>query len=270
MVRGQTAAAPALRDTHENLHGVLWMQTAAEYQAITRGLYRLAAVQLDRALQEPRWTAIPEQAGRADLALLKPAVILDVDETVLDNSPEEGQRVRDRVAYAPDLFRLWAAKTEAGTVPGAAEFLKYAAARDVEIFLVTNRDPDWRDETIETLRKDGIPIAEDHVLCYGEHGKPEDPGDKSGRRQFVASNHRVLLLAGDDLGDFVAIADGGKRLDRAAREALVDRFSGYWEERWFVLPNPVYGSWERTFYPAGTADPDALAKKLEAVRGFRK
>ncbi len=269
-VRGQTAAAPALRDTHENLHGVLWMQTAAEYQAITRGLYRVAAVQLDRALQEPRWTAIPEQAGRADLAVLKPAIILDVDETVLDNSPEEGQRVRDRVAYAPDLFRLWATKTEAGTVPGAAEFLTYAAARDVEIFLVTNRDPDWRDETIETLRKDGIPIAEDHMLCYGEHGKPEDPGDKSGRRQFVASNHRVLLLAGDDLGDFVAIADGGKRLDRAAREALVDRFSGYWEERWFVLPNPVYGSWERTFYPSGTADPDALAKKMEAVRGFRK
>jgi 5'-nucleotidase (lipoprotein e(P4) family) len=269
VVHGQTALAPALRDTHENLHGVLWMQTAAEYQAITRGLYRLAAVQLDRALQDPRWTAIPEQAGRADLSVLKPAVILDVDETVLDNSPEEGQRVRDRVAYAPDLFRLWAARTEAGTVAGAAEFLKYAAARDVEIFFVTNREADWRDETIETLRKDGIPIAEDHVFCYGEHATPEDPGDKSGRRQFVASHHRVLLMAGDDLGDFVAIADGGKRLDRAERTALVDRFSGYWEERWFVLPNPVYGSWERTFYPAGTSDPDALAKKLEAVRGFR-
>jgi len=269
-VHGQTAVAPALRDTHENLHGVLWMQTAAEYQAITRGLYRLAAVQLDRALQDGRWTAIPAQTGRADLARLPPAVILDVDETVLDNSPEEGQRVRDRVAYAPDLFRLWAARTEAATVPGAAEFLKYAAAREVEIFLVTNREPDWRDETIEDLRKDGIPIAEDHVLCYGEHGKPWDPGDTSGRREFVAANHRVLLLAGDDLGDFVAIADGGKRLDRAARAALVDRFSGYWEERWFVLPNPVYGSWEKTFYAAGTADADALAKKLEAVRGFRK
>src|SRR4029079_1686634 len=169
-----------------------------------RGLYRLAAVQLDRALQDPRWTAIPEQAGRADLAVLKPAVILDVDETVLDNSPEEGQRVRDRVAYAPDLFRLWAARTEAGTVPGAAEFLKYTAARGVEIFLVTNRDPDWRDETIETLRKDGIPIPDDHVLCFGERGAPEDPGDKSGRRQFVASSHRVLLLAGAERGACVA------------------------------------------------------------------
>lgn len=269
-LHGQTAAAPAGRDTHENLHALLWMQTAAEYQAITRGLYRLAAIQLDRALEDRRWTALPEQAGRADLPLLKPAVILDVDETVLDNSPEEGQRVRDRVAYAPDLFQLWAARTEAGMVPGATEFLRYAAARDVEIFLVTNREPDWRDETIENLRKDGVPIAEDHVLCYGEHGRADDPGDKSGRRQFVAANHRVLLMAGDDLGDFVAIAEGGKRLDRAARSALVDRFSGYWEERWFVLPNPVYGSWERTFYPGGTSAADALQKKMDAVRGFQK
>ena len=269
-VRGQTTAAPARRDTHENLHSVLWMQTAAEYQAITRGLYRLAAIQLDRALQDARWTALPEQAGRADLPMLKPAVILDVDETVLDNSPEEGQRIRDRVAYAPDLFQQWAARTEATTVPGAAEFLRYAAAREVEIFLVTNRDPEWRDETIENLRKDGIAVAEDHMLCYGEHAVAGDPGDKSGRRQFVAANHRVLLLAGDDLGDFVAIAEDGKRLDRDGRSALVDRYSGYWEERWFVLPNPVYGSWERTFYPAGTSDSDALGRKLEAVRGFRK
>jgi acid phosphatase len=266
-LHGQTAA-PAPRDTHENLNGVLWMQTAAEYQAITRGLYRLAAVQLDRALRDPRWTAIPEQAGRPDLPVLKPAVIFDVDETVLDNSPEEGQRVRERVTYAPDLFRLWAARTEAGTVPGAAEFLKYAIGRDVEIYLVTNREPDWRAETLENLRKDGIAIAQDHMLCFGEHGRPDDPGDKSGRRQFIASTHRVLLLAGDDLGDFVSIAEGGKRLDREARSALVDRFSGYWEERWFVLPNPVYGSWERTFYPAGTPDADALARKRDAIRGF--
>ena len=65
---GAGAAAPGAepagrRDTHENLHAVLWMQTSAEYQAITRGLYHLAAAQLDRALEDPRWTAVPEQAG---------------------------------------------------------------------------------------------------------------------------------------------------------------------------------------------------------------
>ena len=69
---GTGAVAPGAepagrRDTHENLHAVLWMQTSAEYQAISRGLYHLAAAQLDRALEDPRWTAIPEQAGRPDL-----------------------------------------------------------------------------------------------------------------------------------------------------------------------------------------------------------
>ena len=234
-------AAPALRDTHENLHGVLWMQTAAEYQAITRGLYRLAAVQLDRALQEARWTAIPEQAGRADLALLKPAVILDVDETVLDNSPERVSGCATVWPTRPTCFACGPRRRKPVRCPAPRSFLKYAAARDVEIFLVTNRDPDWRDETIETLRKDGLPVAADHMLCYGEHGTPEDPGRQVGPPAVRGVNHLVLLLAGDDLGDFVAIADGGTRLDRAAREALVDRFSGSWEERWFVfLPNPIY------------------------------
>src|SRR3954454_10786386 len=74
------AEAPPLRDTHENLHGLLWMQTAAGYQAIARGLYHLAALQLDRGLEDRRWTAIPEQAARPDLPILSPAVVLDVDE----------------------------------------------------------------------------------------------------------------------------------------------------------------------------------------------
>src|SRR5580765_652799 len=82
---GAGAVAPGAElagrgDSHENLHAVLWMQTSAEYQAITRGLYRLAAAELDRAMEDPRWTAIPEQAGRPDLAALATAVILDVDE----------------------------------------------------------------------------------------------------------------------------------------------------------------------------------------------
>jgi 5'-nucleotidase (lipoprotein e(P4) family) len=264
----QTPAPTALRDTHENLHGLLWMQTSAEYRAIARGLYRLAALQLDRGLKDRHWTAVPEQIGRKDLRKLPPAVILDVDETVLDNTPEEGQRVLSRVAYAPDLFRTWAVRAEADTVPGAGDFLRYAARRRVEVFLITNRDPDWRDVTIENLRKDGVSIAADHVLCYGEHGQADDPGDKSGRRRFVAAGHRVLLMAGDDLGDFMAIAEGGKRLDRDARRALVERFSQYWEERWIVLPNPLYGSWERTFYPPGTSDAEALAKQFAAIRGF--
>lgn len=270
---GAPAGAPAAtrRDTHENLHAVLWMQTAAEYQALTRGLYRLAALQLDRALEDRRWTAIPEQAGRPDLPTLAPAVILDVDETVVDNSPEEGQLVLDRAGYEKDIFGAWVNKQEAGTVPGAAEFIRYAMSRQVEVFLVSNREPDQREATIATLRKRDVEVASDHVLCYGEHAAADNKGDKTGRRQFVAANHRVLLLAGDDLGDFVSLTGaGGQRLDRAERTAASDRFSGYWEERWILVPNPAYGSWEHTFYPDGASDAETLSALFAGLRGFQK
>jgi len=274
---GARAAAPGVlpaerRDTHENLHSVLWMQTSAEYLAITRGLYRLAAAQLDRALEDSRWTAIPEQAGRPDLPALAPAVILDVDETVLDNSPEEGQRVLDRARYVPDLFDRWATRAEAAAIPGAGDFMRYALGRGVQIYLVTNRTASLKTSTVENLAKLQVPIGPEFVLCRGERGWE---GDKSSRRQFVAADHRVLLLVGDDLGDFVSISTvptGGaeRMLTREERAALVDRFSGYWEDRWLVLPNPAYGSWERIFYSLSAPDAEQLEKQFGVVRGLAR
>jgi len=275
---GAGAAAPGAeptgrRDTHENLHAVLWMQASAEYQAITRGLYHLAAVQLDRALEDPRWTAIPEQAGRPDLQALAPAVILDVDETVLDNSPEEGQRVLDRARYMPDLFAKWVTRAEAQAIPGADDFMRYALRRGVQVYLVTNRMASLKASTVENLVKLQVPLGPEFVLCRGERGWE---GDKSSRRQFVAADHRVLLMVGDDLGDFVSISgavpagstEPPRMLPRAERRALIDRFSGYWEDRWIVLPNPAYGSWERILYSETAPDAEQLAKQFDAVRGI--
>ena len=270
---GTSARAPGppaeRRDTHENLHAVLWMQTSAEYQAITRGLYRQAAAQLDRALADPQWTAIPEQAGRRDLPALPSAVIMDVDETVLDNSPAEGQRVRDRVPYEPELFAMWANRAEAAAIPGADDFIRHALEKGVQVYLVTNRALGLKAATVQNLAKLKLPVSADFVLCRGERGWE---GDKSSRRQFVASDHRVLLLVGDDLGDFVSISEAGsaRMLAPAERAAIVDRFNGYWEDRWMVLPNPAYGSWERILYSPDASDAEQLEKQFSAVRGFTK
>jgi 5'-nucleotidase (lipoprotein e(P4) family) len=271
-MRGSAPADPVLaRDTHENLHAVLWMQTSAEYQAIARGLYRLAAEQVDRALQDPRWTAVPEQAWRPDLPSLAPAVILDVDETTLDNSPEEAQAVIDLVPPDPGRFPAWVQRAEAAFVPGAREFLQYARDVKVDIYFVTNRPVSLEDATIVNLRRQGLDVAPDHVLCLGEN---EWNADKSARRQSVAERHRVLLLVGDDLGDFVSVTTGGpdgglQLLPPDARRALIDRYSGYWEDRWMVLPNPAYGSWERALHASGLSDADALRAKREALKGTR-
>jgi acid phosphatase len=266
---GAPSAAGSARDTHENLNAVLWQQGSAEYQAILRGVYRLAAEQLDRALQDSRWTAIPEQAGRPDLPLLPPAVILDVDETVLDNSPEEAQRVLDRAPYDPARFPSWAGRSLDAFVPGAGEFLRYARGQKVEVFLVTNRSVDLKSATITNLRRLGLEFAENHVLCLGES---QWTRDKSARRLKVAADYRVLLLVGDDLGDFVSVTTPGQNgtlqlLPPSDRQGLIDRYSGYWENRWFILPNPMYGSWEQSLYPPTLPDAQALQAKRDALRG---
>src|SRR5687767_3909483 len=88
-----SARTGAVAGPHENLNAVLWMQTALEYEATALQAYRLGQIQLDAALKEPRWTAAIEQPG--DAAGLPPAVILDIDETVLDNSYYQARLVRD-------------------------------------------------------------------------------------------------------------------------------------------------------------------------------
>jgi 5'-nucleotidase (lipoprotein e(P4) family) len=261
------AIAPAPRDTHESLHAVLWVQTSAEYQAIVRGLYHLAALELDRALEDSRWTAIPEQAARADLPVLRAAVILDVDETVLSNAPEEGQRVLDRGPWEPATFDAWVRRADAEPLAGAVEFVRYARARDVDVYFVTNRSVDQKQATVENLTKRGIEVASARVLCRGDYGTD---GDKSGRRRHIAETHRVVLMIGDDLGDFVPVSepDSGRLLTPEERAGLVDRYSGYWEERWLVIPDPLYGSWERALYPAGLSDAEALARQRATVKGM--
>ena len=87
---------PSVRPVRaDNLNAVLWMQRSQEYRAITEQTYRSAADHLDKALKEPNWDAlVPEERGNAAKGL-KPAVVLDVDETVLDNSPYQARLVRD-------------------------------------------------------------------------------------------------------------------------------------------------------------------------------
>jgi acid phosphatase len=232
VVRGQ---AP-----HENLNAVLWMQTAAEYQAAARQAYRAAEANLERALRDPNWTAALEQSkdNTGDYSKLPPAVILDLDETVLDNSPFQAQSTARRRAYSDQEWQKWVQSKRAGLVPGAREFLAFAHARGVAPYYVTNRvcDPEKADDpTVTVLRNHGLPFAANRLLCRGESG------DKMPRRQHVARVCRILLLVGDDLNDFATLS-----LDAAARASFVSDMARYWGERWFMIPNPTYGSWERS------------------------
>ena len=235
------SAAPAeVTGTHENLNAVLWVQSAIEYEASALQAYRLAQLQLDAALKDPGWTAAIEQQT-SDSSTLPPAVIVDVDETVLDNSYYQARMVRDGTAFSAATWDAWVQEERATAIPGARDFAQYATERGVTVFYITNRTQNIEEATRRNLAAEGFPIVEgeDTVLTRGE--RPEWKASAKGpRRAHVAQRFRVLLLIGDDLGDFVVDASGTPE-ERRARTAPHEE---WWGRRWIMLPNPTYGSWE--------------------------
>lgn len=243
---------PTAPATYENLNAVLWMQTAVEYKASTVQTYRLAQFALLQGLRDPHWTAALEQDG--DFDRLPPAVILDLDETVLDNSPLEARLTASGESYSPAAWTKWENERDAGLVPGAMEFLHFADVNGVTPIYITNRVCDSSkadDPTVQVLRKLGAPLdsAADRLFC-AKDGKDKD---KTPRRRFVAAKYRILLLFGDQLGDFLTIPPESANL--AGRERLFLAHQSLWGGRWFQLPNPMYGSWEGA---VGYTVPDKL------------
>ena len=228
-----------------NLHSTLWAQTAVEYAGTARQAYQLATVMMQRALADSQWTASIEQAeaGPETYRSKPPAVVLDVDETVLDNSPYQARLVLDNDTYNSDSWKAWTREENAGAVPGALEFTQRAAQNGVQVLYLTNRDADVEAPTRNNLEALGFPVddAPDAVLTQYEQ---DGWGPKETRREWVADRYRILLLIGDNFGDFAAPAD----TTLAARRTLSRSFQKYWGTRWIALPNAQYGSWEGALY----------------------
>jgi 5'-nucleotidase (lipoprotein e(P4) family) len=252
------AAAAPCRPGDALVNAALWMQSAAEYRASALQSYALAKRLLDLALADPSWSAVRD----AKSAGLPPAVILDSDETVFDNTGFEARMIQRGMKYDSAAWRAWVDEAAATAIPGAADFLAYAKSRGVTPFFVTNRKADEEPGTRRNLEKLGFPLgtSEDTVLVRGE--RPEwASGDKEPRRKYVASRYRVLLLVGDDLNDFVTARD----LTVAERDAIMRDTAAEWGSKWIILPNAMYGSWEDAVAGSGS-DCAQLQKKIEAMR----
>jgi acid phosphatase len=254
----------AARSPDSTLNAVLWVQSSAEYAAAAAGIYGAALRALEMGLADSSWTAAAEQDG--DYRRLPAAVILDVDETVLDNTAYQARLIEDGQVYGSETWSAWVSEAQAAAVPGALEFTSAAASAAVTVFYVTNRDAALEDATRANLERLGFPLAgqTDVILTRGE--RPEWGSDKSPRRAHIAQRFRIVLLVGDDLNDFVS-AD---RASVVQRSALVERHREDWGTRWIVLPNPMYGSWERSLIgSADLSESEALQlkrRRLEAAR----
>ncbi len=199
-----------------------YQQKAAENKALALQAYNMAHERLDKYIIEP-----------SD----KPfAVITDIDETVLDNSPYTVHRALQNKGYSDTSWKEWTARADADTIAGALSFFAYAASKKVEVFYVSNRQGSEASQTLANLKKWNFPYADEtHLLLK------TNTSNKDARRAAVAQKYNVLMWFGDNLGDFEGIYD---TLPMAAREKQTIQEHDKFGSRFIVLPNAMYGGWQ--------------------------
>ena len=247
----QESPATAKKDSLKNEYmemGILYHQISGEYRAQCYQAYNLGKMLLDKDL--------------ADKSIDKNrAVILDIDETVLDNSPYQAKMVLENFNY-PVKWDEWCNKASAQAVPGVLDFLNYAKMNGVSIYYITNRKEQFKQATIENLKRLGLPSADaDHVLTRTSELS------KEGRRTQVLQKHHISLLFGDNLIDFSSFFDNksiNERVDAA------DKMKNEFGNRFVIIPNSMYGDWESSLYGESKNVPDSIKKaiRLKSLKAF--
>lgn len=234
--------------SRENTMSTLWCQKSDEAKALYLQGYNVATNRLKELLQKP--TDKPY------------SIVLDLDETVLDNSPYQVQNVKDGTAFNPKNWDAWVKKASAKAVPGAKEFLQYAHQNGVQIYYVSDRDASQVDATIKNLEKEGIPVQGKDHLMFLEKGVKS----KEGRRQKVQETTNLVMLLGDNLVDFADFSKTSAEERSKKLEELKNEFG----EKFIIFPNPMYGSWESTVYKGKKLDAKGqIEERQKALQGYK-
>lgn len=234
------------KDLNEQLVlATLWMQSSAEYRALCYQTFNLSQMNLDKALTNKKSN--------------KPlAIIVDCDETVIDNSAYEAFLLGNDFGYSSETWNKWMDAAQAKAVPGAVEFLNYASKKGVEVFYITNRRIVGLEGTRKNLSNLGCPNVDDkHLLLR------TDTSNKQPRRDIVEKDYEVILLMGDNLNDFLNIF-AKKTVEERFDET--DKLKEEWGKKFIVLPNPMYGEWEGAVYDynykTSAAEKDKMRKEI--------
>jgi 5'-nucleotidase (lipoprotein e(P4) family) len=226
----------------------LFQQRAAEYKALCIQAFNIAHFRLDEAVQQPG------QKPRA--------IVTDIDETFLDNSPYAVHQAIQGKDYEASSWYEWTGKGNADTIPGGWSFFNYAASKNITIFYITNRDEKDRAGTLANLQLYHFPNADNQHLIVRQA-----TSSKEERRQQIAANYDIIMLLGDNLGDFSALFD---KKTEAERDANVKQVAAEFGKKFIVLPNADYGGWEDAIYDNSRnwtpAQKDSIVRSK--VKGF--
>jgi 5'-nucleotidase (lipoprotein e(P4) family) len=223
-----TSCANNSKNYHQQTYmeaATAWVQNAAEVRALSYQAFNLAKLQLDKDLRKR--------------SRKKRAIVVDVDETIVDNSPYQAKNVLENRSYEKKSWNEWIDMADAKALPGAVEFLKYADRKGAEVFYITNRKIRGLDATYKNLVKLGLPVKRKNLFLK------TTTSSKQARRNVVLKKHRIVLLMGDTLADF---HEAFEELNIKDRFQAVERFKNDFGKKFIVLPNPMYGDWEWAMY----------------------
>ena len=216
--RAVTAATSEAPRAAEQPLSVRWTRTSAEHDAAFEQTYRLAGERLRAAADTLRgdW-----------------GVVLDADETILDNSLYQRERAAVGLDFTAESWDAWVRRSEATALPGATAFTDLVRVLGGRVVVVTNRSEATCGVTRATLASEGVEA--DAVLCQ------TGPSDKNARFADVQQGRvpglpalAVAMWVGDNIQDFPALT-----------QATWARAAGLFGARYWMLPNPMYGSWTR-------------------------
>jgi 5'-nucleotidase (lipoprotein e(P4) family) len=247
-----TQPAQVVADNEYQVGGVLYMQKAAEYRALAYQTFNIARWQLDADLDTKNVRKLPKADQK------KPrAVMVDIDETVLDNSPAQAAAIKSRSAFNLKDWYAWGEMRKAKAVPGAVEFFNYAVSKGVKVFFVSNRDEVQKAATIENLKSVGFAdiSADNVVLRAGD-------SSKEARRQAIMAKYRLVMSFGDNLDDHSNVFEKKSIADRFAE---TDKSKDLFGKRYFLLPNAMYGTWENAIYEYGRLNEAQKTEKRAAA-----
>jgi 5'-nucleotidase (lipoprotein e(P4) family) len=247
--QGATQTQPSVNNDYQ-IGGTLFMQKAAEYRALCYQAFYWGK----RTLQddEKQKKKLPKAQRK-----MPRAVVVDIDETVLDNSPAQAYGIKNRLPFNLKDWYSWGEMRKAKAIPGAVEFANYAKSEGVRIFYVSNRDEVQKQATIDNLKAAGFPdiSAENVVLRQKE-------SSKEARRLAIAEKYRIVILMGDNLNDLSNVYE---QKSVAERFAEVDKAKDLYGNKFIVLPNAMYGEWESAIYRDDKTKTTNDVKRLNAL-----
>lgn len=226
-------------DSEHKTLAVMWMQNSAEYRALSYQAYNTA---IDR---------LRELARNKKAHAKKLAVILDLDETVLDNSPYEVSNILADRSFSPDSWDAWVDKKIARALPGVVRFSEEATKLGVELFYVSNRRIKGLESTYQNMIDQKIMVKRENIFLRTTTDSKKD------RRSEIMQNHEVALLIGDNLIDF---HESFENLPNSSRSTFVDSYSQEFGRKLIIIPNPMYGAWLDAIY--GGEDSEAVRARI--------